>query len=437
MIDTLTMVPPEVVPTDMASLSEFVKDTASNNEFFSGGAVLAVLGGLAVWGRQMLISLLGMIDRSLRYQCTVNRSTDYIGFDALNYRMAKTYPHKMRNAVTKVHNAGGVEPPTMSLRPNNETIVIFKNWWFIVISKKRTRLDQSYNDVTFDEEYVLWTVLRKKAVLKFIIAAVDEAHIRDRSRQQNMLSVRDAITGNKQFLHTFKTFDTIYSGEAMRIRQDLDRFIASEANYKRLGIRCKRSYMLSGPAGTGKTSIAAAIAHYTKRALYVIPLEELESGSWFKKMDAENYVLLFDDVHAYWENPDKKVPISSLLGFLDGPTSPSDVIIVFTANRLDAMDPAFLREGRIDAHFHIGNATENDIHRFYVDYYKHDAYQPEDDAVMRVFTKAGAGQIPMCKVQEIALKSETAIDFISNLEKTTWTQQSPGEGTMQESPAQA
>ncbi len=58
---------------------------------------------------------------------------------------------------------------------------------------------------------------------------------------------------------------------------DLDRFLASEADYARLGVPFHRGYLLYGPPGTGKTSMVKAIAAHFALPLFYLPLSDMSA----------------------------------------------------------------------------------------------------------------------------------------------------------------
>lgn len=51
------------------------------------------------------------------------------------------------------------------------------------------------------------------------------------------------------------------------------------------------------------------------------------------------------------------VTLSGLLNVLDGFHAPEDVLFVMTTNRIEALDPALLRPGRIDYELFLGGAS--------------------------------------------------------------------------------
>ena len=52
------------------------------------------------------------------------------------------------------------------------------------------------------------------------------------------------------------------------------------------------------------------------------------------------------------------VTLSGLLNVLDGFGAPDNVLFIMTSNRIEALDPALLRPGRIDYRLYLGEASE-------------------------------------------------------------------------------
>ena len=53
------------------------------------------------------------------------------------------------------------------------------------------------------------------------------------------------------------------------------------------------------------------------------------------------------------------VTLSGLLNVLDGFSAPDNVLFVMTTNKVEALDPALLRPGRIDYKLYLGKAAES------------------------------------------------------------------------------
>ena len=138
---------------------------------------------------------------------------------------------------------------------------------------------------------------------------------------------------------------------------DLTNFLAQEQTYVRFGIPWHRGYLLHGPPGTGKTSIAQALAGHFGIDVYYIPLSDLDSDTdlagLLAKIDARSMLLLEDvDVaHATRTRDDqgrRGISLSGLLNALDGVITPHGLLTVMTTNNLAVLDSALVRPGRAD-----------------------------------------------------------------------------------------
>ncbi len=162
-----------------------------------------------------------------------------------------------------------------------------------------------------------------------------------------------------------------------RVIADLDSFIKEEDHYIEMGLPWHHGYLFHGPPGTGKTSLATGLANLFKLDVYYIPLSTISDDS--KLMDLINEVsgrqamLIMEDidiVHATQErssNDDKEttkgVTLTGLLNALDGISTPHGLIAVLTTNRIDVLDPALIRPGRVDFSLEIGYVTDDQVQR--------------------------------------------------------------------------
>lgn len=138
--------------------------------------------------------------------------------------------------------------------------------------------------------------------------------------------------------------------------------------YEEIGIRPPKGVILYGPPGTGKTLLAKAVAHHTSATfLRVVGSELIQKylGDGPKLVRelfrvAEEHapsIVFMDEIDAVGtkrydstSGGEKEIQrtMLELLNQLDGFDSRSDVKVIMATNRIETLDPALIRPGRID-----------------------------------------------------------------------------------------
>ncbi|KAE8678253.1 P-loop containing nucleoside triphosphate hydrolases superfamily protein isoform 1 [Hibiscus syriacus] len=162
-----------------------------------------------------------------------------------------------------------------------------------------------------------------------------------------------------QFNHP-ASFDTIVMDIDLknRLKSDLETFLKSKQFYHRLGRVWKRSYLLHGPLGTGKSSFVAAMARFLNFDVYDIDLSKVKGDSDLKMLllqTTNKSMIVVEDLDRFLMEKCRGVTLSGILNFMDGIISccGEKRVMVFTMNKKDQVDEAVLRPGRIDVHVHF------------------------------------------------------------------------------------
>jgi transitional endoplasmic reticulum ATPase len=137
--------------------------------------------------------------------------------------------------------------------------------------------------------------------------------------------------------------------------------------FEHLGIRKVKGILLYGPSGCGKTLLTKAVASESEANFISVKGPELLS-KWVgesekgvrevfrKARQVAPAIIFFDEVDSiaprrgldYGDSNVTERVLSQLLTELDGLEKLKDVVVIAATNRLDILDPALLRPGRID-----------------------------------------------------------------------------------------
>lgn len=173
-----------------------------------------------------------------------------------------------------------------------------------------------------------------------------------------------------------RSFDTLYFDDEIdkKIKKFLDNWLLNEDVYKRRGLTFKTGILIHGNPGTGKSSIASAIADYLDCNIIDIDMSSFSTINLSSLVntinrDNEKYVILLDEIDAIFKDRDDDITenqnnkVIKLLSFLDSVNSPSDVVFVATTNYYDKLDKALIRKGRFDKQIELNGISKETARR--------------------------------------------------------------------------
>lgn len=166
--------------------------------------------------------------------------------------------------------------------------------------------------------------------------------------------------------------------EMRKVKEVLEMPLINPEIFQEIGITPPKGVLLHGPPGTGKTMIAKALAHHTNATFIELVGSELvqkfigEGAKLVKDLfelarQKAPTIIFIDEIDAIASkrietgtSGEREVQrtFMQLLGEIDGFDPLSDVKIIAATNRIDILDEAVIRPGRLERHIEIGKPNE-------------------------------------------------------------------------------
>jgi hypothetical protein len=193
------------------------------------------------------------------------------------------------------------------------------------------------------------------------------------------------------------------AGQLARITADVGRWLDAESEYARRCIPWHRAHLYEGPPGTGKTSVARAVASHFGMDVWYLPLGDLKNDAELLRVASRigpRSMLLLEDADVFHaatlrDDSEGRVTLSGLLNTLDGIATPHGLLTIMTSNRPDMLDDAVIRPGRVDLAEHFGYADAGQVTQLIRRWYERGALTP--GMIPEISGLAPAAVIEACK----------------------------------------
>src|SRR5882724_1469383 len=360
----------------MTMIEIFKNILSGHTQFASGGLLLMIVGGLGVYLRAVPKALWEwFVDQTTMMITVTDDDASFIWVK--EWLLEQSFLKRIRRVDldTTIRNQG------LALIPAPGA-----HWFwharrpFLVYFYRNEDPKGSVRRRT--ESLTFRTIGRRQAFLKQFVNGIVECHEKNVGIKSSLFVYDDGWMRVGGYAPRLLKSVILKSGEEDHLIRDIAKFRKSRERYRQLGVPYHRGYLLYGPPGTGKTSLVSAMAARFELHIYAINLSSFTDRSLTTAINdvPPNSVILFEDIDCMksgktrdkleeWvskpegappakEEPDKLgVTLSGLLNVLDGFRAPENVLFVMTSNKIEALDPALLRPGRIDFRLFLGKAS--------------------------------------------------------------------------------
>ncbi len=392
------------------------------NEFASGGLLLMIIGGVSVWLRAVPETIWYWIVDQTTMMITV-KDDDAAFVWVKEWFLEQKFLKRIRRV-------------DLDTTLRNERIALIpapgKHWfwyggrpfevWFSRTENTHERSGRRVESLTFR------TLGRNRSSLQRLVDDVVRCHSKRLGVQSYLYMYNDGWDYLEGYSPRMLESVVLEPGEKEHLLRDMAQFRKSKQRYERLGVPYHRGYLFYGPPGTGKTSLVSALAAHFGLSIYTVNLADFNDRTLMSAVNQvpARSVLLFEDIDCMKggqsrDGADSRagqngpatsgakdgtstqngVTLSGLLNVLDGFHAPNGVLFVMTTNRMEKLDQALLRPGRIDYKLYLGKASD----RKKVDLYRR--FFPESsESEARNFVEASQSAETMAEFQGLLLALE-------------------------------
>lgn len=373
------------------------------NQLFAGTALLALFSYLGYQIRAVPNLIYAQVRKLLVYSANIEETTEL--FTYFELWLAKHHEKGFKNVKASLKNSKKnyelkekLEKEKLLLQHYDDIFILNYKGKRLIITKGREKFENA-SDIqnAFYNNFRIEGWFAKKKIAELLSEVIE---YNDALRKISPIIYTNDNEGYRiNFGEIYgKSIENIILKEKQKIVNDINDFISKEEWYFKRGLSYKRGYLFYGPPGNGKTTLCLALAKHFNRDIHFLNLNDLEQDSKLLvsiNNIKNNSILVIEDVDVVFGTRDgkSKISFSALLNCMDGAFSKYGIITIMTTNHIERIDPALIREGRIDMKIKIDNPememVEEYLSIFYGKKVKLNGYN--------------SGSMSMSKIQEICL----------------------------------
>ncbi len=404
----------------LQTIIDFISSQLANNQFLSGGAVLAAGGILLAylrsvpswiynWLKRQIMTEIDVPDRdeSFKWLCV------WLSQHPYRKRCRRWTIQTRRNRNSEYENdRHDYKKPQIILSPAPGVHFLWYKNRLMILQRDRKDGGQDKNVASVLGYRETFNIRLFSRNTQLIIDLIEEA--RRTANPVGEERIRILCPGYNNWYEATRRMirpldSVILDGNLSNLLlTDVKQFLDSEKWYNKHGIPYRRGYLLHGPPGNGKSSIVTAIASHLKLDICVLNLNAfgLSDEKLMELMTSVplNSIILIEDIDCVFcdrkrVDENENITFSGLLNAIDGVISSEGRILFMTTNHKETLDPALIRPGRIDLDLFIGNASKDQARRLFLQFF------PQAETLADNFAqKVASRNLSMAQLQGHLLK---------------------------------
>lgn len=365
----------------------YFNEQLAHNEFFQGGAVLAVIGIIFSYFRGIPSRIFSWVKYHSLIEIEIP-DTDPAFKLVVTWFSKQPYTNNRARDLSLSSHENDDDSIDVTLSPAPGTHYLFYRWHLMILSRSREVQSSAMGDEKFFETLTIRMMSRSRKIIYDFIDEIKVEAIND-SKDEIPVYTYDHYweeshnlpprTPESLFLHPGQ-FDFLLS--------DMQRFLQDQDYYKNLCVPYRRGYLLHGPPGTGKTSCIHTLASILGLSIGYLDFAEisLEKISRVFRTIPMNCLIVIEDIDNIFSKKEGAggSKFSAILNALDGFQAQEGRILIMTTNYTGELDPALLRPGRCDVQSYFGLVNQDQFEEMFKWYY---------------------GDIPKCSIDELKVTS--------------------------------
>lgn len=366
-----------------------VKSQVSTNQFLTGGLILGSLTTMVFSLRRIPLWIWNRIERRIKFEVTIEQNDDL--YPWIQHWLNVHYSNQLRSVKAtfwRVFESNESNGTVESVRDGgkkthkkvNEVVfnhygdafVIFYGGRLIKIASSREKMEHAANwESLFFEKFYISGISAKKAIHKLLKDIADYNIKMEESKISPKIKCNIYDHWETERSTRLRDIGSIFINEQKKneIIADMDSFVKAKQFYFSRNIPYRRGYLFEGPPGTGKSSLASALASYFKKDIHSLNLKSLADDNQFRRLMgnvSNGSILLVEDIDGYFDGrkSETKINFSSFLNEISGIKCREDIILIVTTNHKSKIDEALMRSGRLDVHVQIGLPSALEVNAY-------------------------------------------------------------------------